>query len=239
MAEVRRGEGLSRLFARAAVVLRGAVYRTTVVVSLDLSRPPPRHSTDVPIELRLLLPEDLQAYARLRDEPAGSMPGSGRLGRGDVCVAAWLDGEIVAIVWIAFENGRLDEVGREVRLAPDEVYLYDSYTAERVRERGVASARALWTAAYLREAGYRRAIGWISPQNRPAFGPARKAGYEIVGTVGFIRVGPLRWDFVQPVGARRRSSRRDQPIEVERDFRPDSTGAIAPDSGKNLESPSS
>ena len=97
-------------------------------------------------------------------------------------------------------------------------YSYDTYTAERCRGRGIAGVRALWAADYLREAGYRRLVGWIAPQNRPAFGPARKAGYRRLGVAGFIRLGPWRRDFVQPAGGRRRWAVRSEPIRIERDF---------------------
>ena len=216
--EVRRGEGPRRLLVRGLVVVVGAVYRHVVFVTVDLSRPLPEAHTDVPLAFRLLRPEDAEAYARFRAEPAGAMPGIGRLAKGDVCVTAWLDDEIVSVGWISLERGWVDEIGRGLELASDEAYVYDSYTAERLRGRGVAGARALWAAAYLRDAGYRRFVGWISPQNRPAFGPARKAGYRKLGIAGFIRLGPWRRDFVHPMEGRRRWAARVEPIRIERDF---------------------
>ena len=199
-------------------MVAGTVYRHVVVVALDLSGALPEATTDAPVRIRLLRPEDVEAYARFREEPLEARPGLGRLERGDLCISVWLEEEIVSVGWISRERGWVDEIGRALELAPDEAYGYDTYTAERCRGRGIAGVRALWAADYLREAGYRRLVGWIAPQNRPAFGPARKAGYRRLGVAGFIRVGPWRRDFVQPAGGRRRWAARAEPIRIERDF---------------------
>lgn len=216
--EVLRREGPTRLLARAAVVVGGTVYHYSVFVALDLLRPLPEITTDVPVRIRLLRPEDVDAYAEFRAEATGTTRPLRRLEQGDVCVAAWLEDEIVSAAWFAFGTIPLGEIGQRLGLAHDEVYVSDTYTTERLRGRSVTTVRALWAAAYLRDSGYRRAIGCISPQNRPAFGPARKAGFVRLGIAGFFRVGPWRRDFVQPVGERRRWTRRGEPIVVERDF---------------------
>lgn len=216
--EVLRREGFRRLLVRAGVVARGIVYRYVVVVALDLTLARPDVSSDLQVQIRLLRPEDVAAYARFRGRPVDAVPALRRLDEGDLCVAVWLEDEIVAAAWYAFGKAWVDEIGRSLRLAADEVYAYDSYTAESRRRHNLAALRGIWAAAYLRENGYRRIVGWISPQNRPAFGPARKVGYETLGTVGFLRLGPWRRDFVRPEGGRRRWVARGQPIEAMRDF---------------------
>jgi GNAT superfamily N-acetyltransferase len=194
------------------------VYRCVEVVALDLARPLPHIESDLPLEIRRLLAEEVPAYARFRGRDVEGVPGRGRLERGDMCVCAWLDGEIVAASWLAFESAWIDEIGRGVRLARDEAYVYDSFTTESRRGAGIAAFRARWTAEHLRLQGYRRIVGWISLQNRPALGPARKLGYASLGQAGFVRMWPWRRDFVAPEGGARRWAARDTPIVVERDF---------------------
>jgi len=194
------------------------VYRQVVLFTLDLLQPLPELTTDVPIEIRLLRPEDVDAYRTFRGTSVHESLALRRLEKGDLCAGAWLDGEIISAGWLAFGRGRVAEIGRQLSLGPDEAYLYDSYTSESFRGHGVAGVRSVWSARYLRAAGYRWTLTCISPENRPAFGPPRKVGYRRLGTAGFVRFGPLRRDFVLPVGGERRWARRREPIVFDRDF---------------------
>lgn len=215
--EVARREGTGRLLARTSVVVRGAVYRYVVFVGIDLTSPAPELAPGPPIEMRLLGPEDVEAYARFRGRPVESVPALRRLERGHLCVAAWLDGEIVSAIWYALRSAWMDEIDRGLTLTPNELYAYDSYTTESRRGQGIAPLRGRWALEYFREHGYRRTVAWISPQNLPALRAARKIGTEL-GRAGFVRLGPLRRDFVQPSGGTRRWAARNEPIVVERDF---------------------
>ncbi len=214
--EVFRREGLGRVLVRAWIVVCGVVYRHVLVVGLDLARPLPQVAGELAAEIRLLEPGDTDAYARFR---AGSAQHAARrLGRGDLCVAAWLGGEIVSAAWLSFEAMPVEEIGRELYLSRGDVCVYDSFTAVGRRGLGVAAQRARWTAEYLRANRYRRIVGWIQPQNRPAFGPVQAMGYEALGIAGFVRLGPWRRDFVRPVGQPRRWWPRGEPIDTARDF---------------------
>jgi hypothetical protein len=216
--DVLRSEGVGRLFARAGAVIRGLVYREIVVTVLDLKQPLRSVPSVEGLSMRFLRPEDVEAYARFRGTSVEASPLRGRLGKGHRGSSAWLEGEIVSAGWVATERGWFADIGRAVRLAPYEVLGYDSYTAEPFRGRSIAAARAVWSGEQLRDEGFRRIVGWVSPQNRPGFGPPRKAGFRFLGRAGFVRIGQLRRDFVQPEGGRRRWARRREPIEIERDF---------------------
>jgi len=218
--EVLRREGPGRVFARTAVVARGAFYRSVVILARDLSQPVPDVTSAVPVEMRLLQAADAPALVRHRADldPARIAARLDRVGHGHDCVTAWLDDVIVSSVWLAFETARVPEIDRPLRLGPGEVFLYDSYTSESQRGHGIATIRAVWTARYLRDAGYRYAIGHTAPENRPAHGPPERAGYRPLGIAGYVRVGPWRRDFVQPLGSRRRWARRNEPIDVSGDF---------------------
>jgi GNAT superfamily N-acetyltransferase len=216
--EVFRREGPGRLLVRSATAVRGLVYRDVILVSLDVTHDVPDVEPRVPVETRLLGPDELEAYARFRAQPVEHAQTRRRLEKGDACIAAWLDGEIVSAAWYSFGTAWVDDIGRALRLAPGEVFGYDLYTAESQRGRGVASERGRWAAAYFRAEGYRSVVAGLSPQNLPVQGPAQKLGYDTLGRAGFLRLGPLRRDFVRPAGGTRRWGRRSEPIETARDF---------------------
>src|SRR5262245_31787394 len=216
--EVLRREGPGRLFVRSGTALRGLVYRDVILVALDVTHDVPDVERKVPVETRLLVWDDLEAYARFRTQTAENGQTRRRLEKGDACIAAWLDGEIVSAAWYSFGTAWVDDIGRALTLAPGEVFGYDLYTAESQRGLGVASERGRWAAGYFREEGLRSVIAGISPQNLPVQGPAQKLGYDTLGRAGFVRLGPLRRDFVRPEGGRRRWARRSTPIETVRDF---------------------
>ena len=216
--EVLRREGPGRLLIRSGTALRGLVYRDVILVALDVTRDVPPVERRVPVEMRLLGPEDLEAYGRFRAQPVERAQTGRRLEKGDACIAAWLEGEIVSAGWYSFDRARVDDIDRELALAPGEIYGYDLYTVEGLRGLGVASQRGHWAAGFFRESGYRRVIAGLSPQNLPVQGPAQTLGYETLGRAGFVRLGPLRRDFVRPDRGPRRWGRRAVPIDSARDF---------------------
>jgi len=200
------------------VVARGAVYRYVVFVAMDLTGPVLEIPPGPAVEMRLLTPDDIEAYARSRARPVGPVPLNRRLDEGHVCVAAWLDGEIVSTAWYAFGSVRVDEIDRPLRLAPDEAYVYDSYTTESLRGLGIAALRGRWAIEHFRSLGFTRTVGWVSPKNLPAFGPARKLGADTLGRAGYFRLGRWRREFVEPTGVGRKWTARGEPIVLARDF---------------------
>jgi hypothetical protein len=215
-----RREGPRRLVVRAAAAVRGLVYRDVILVALDVTHEVSGVERKVPVETRLLRPDVLEAYARFRAQSAENGVPRRRLEKGDACIAAWLDGEIVSAAWYSSDTAWVDDIGRALRLAPGEVFGYDLYTAESQRGLGVASERGRWAAGYFRAEGLRSVVAGLSPQNLPVQGPAQQLGYRTLGRAGFVRLGPLRRDFVRPEGGKRRWGRRSTPIETERDFPP-------------------
>ena len=215
-----RREGVRRLLVRVAVVAGSVFYRCVVIHGRDLSEPLPEATSALPVEIRLLKATDAAALARHRVdlEPTRVAARLQRLADGQACVAAWLDDQIISSTWLAFDTAWLPQLHRRLSLSPNEVFIYDTYTIEPMRGRGLATIRALWTARYLRDAGYRYAIGHTARENRPAQGPPEKAGYRALGTAGYVRLGPWRRDFVHVAGRRRRWMRQDEPIDMTQDF---------------------
>jgi len=55
---------------------------------------------------------------------------------GMVCVAV-RENRIASYCWVAFEKAHIGEIGRDIRIRPDEVYLYDAFTLSAFRGRGL------------------------------------------------------------------------------------------------------
>lgn len=216
--EVVRREGVWRLVVRSSHAVAGIVYRSVAIRGRDLTLAlPPGSAPDPSVQMRVLALEDAEALARHRGDLEHRRVADRieRLQSGQTCVAAWLDGEIASTIWLAFGTAWLPEIRRAIRLGPDEVFLYDSYTSEQLRGRGIATMRGLWTVGYLRENGYRFAFGHTAPENRPAQGPPEKTGYSVLAIAGYVRLGPWRRDFVRLVDGERTWGRQTEPIESE------------------------
>jgi SAM-dependent methyltransferase len=59
----------------------------------------------------------------------------------------------------------------------------------------------------LRDAGYRRFLSAIMPENKSAFHPLEKLGYRPLGVMGYLKIGPWRYDFC-------RVKRASLPLDV-------------------------
>ena len=188
-AEVLRQNGPRQLWFRALGELG---YRRQLVTELVL----PAAGADVreppEAEARFLGDADLDAYATLHgafDEARE------RFARGDRCFGIWLDGTLVSTRWLATGTARLGYLGREVPLAPGDVYIYETYTEPGHRGRGISAIAGAIVPATLAAEGARRMVGVLEPENTRGIRANEKAGYRIVGKIGYVRMGPWRRDF--------------------------------------------
>ena len=166
-------------------------YRRQLVTELLL----PAAGADVPqpeAEARFLGDPDLDAYATLH---GGSGEASERFARGERCFGIWLDGTLVSTRWLATGTARLGYLGREVPLAPGDVHIYETYTEAGHRGRGISGIAGAIVPAVLAAEGARRIIGVLEPENTMGIRANEKAGYRIVGKIGYVRLGPWQRDF--------------------------------------------
>jgi len=207
-AEVWRKEGLKSLWFK---ILGETVYRRLVLFERPLDEPITPLTTRLPIIIRLLQDTDIAAFTRFRPE-VDPEEVRRRLASGQMCFAAWHEGRIVHAAWVATGQVWIGYLARTMTLAPDEAYSYESFTAPDYRGQNVSTMRLLHVLQVLRQAGYRRIISAIMPENKPAFRPIEKAGFHPIGVIGYVRLGPWRWDFcrLRP-GARPLGQTNGQP----------------------------
>lgn len=168
-------------------------YRRLVVVVRPLDEPLGPHEPPPGVEIRLLCPDDIEAYLRLRPDQ-GPARVRGRLARGDRCFAVWRGGEIAHAGWVAMRRAYVPYLDREMHLEPGDIHPYDHYTRADARRLGCARLRMAVSLAAFRDEGYRRSVGLVAWENAAGLSIARAAGYRALGRVSCLRLGPWRLD---------------------------------------------
>ena len=187
--EVLRQGGRRQLWFRALGELG---YRRQLVTELLLptgaadTTPPPD------AQARFLDEADLDAYAALHGTADEATE---RFARGERCFGIWLDGRLVSTRWLATGTARLGYLGREVALAPGDVHIHETYTEPGHRGRGISGISGAIVPAVLAAEGARRVVGVLEPENTMGIRANEKAGYRIVGRIGYLKLGPWRRDF--------------------------------------------
>jgi hypothetical protein len=189
--EVWREQGAKSLWFKG---LGKTVYRRAVLVEHRLDAPLLDVTPSVPVEIGLLGEAHVDAYLAFRPD-TGSTDVRSRLEKGHVCFAAWHDGRIVSAAWLATGRVWIDYLARDMHLAADEAYLYESFTTRGFRGHNIPALRGSYEARYFRDAGYRRLVAVIAPENGPALRHAEKAGWNVFGMMGYVKLGPWRRDF--------------------------------------------
>jgi SAM-dependent methyltransferase/ribosomal protein S18 acetylase RimI-like enzyme len=190
-AEVIREEGIASLWFK---VLGEILYRRAVLLERPLDEPILPVSSRVPVDIGLLSETQIDDYCSFRPE-ADPAQVRQRLEEGQRCFVARHEGRIVHACWTTDRQVRIDYLDREIQLAPDEVYAYDSFTSPGYRGQSIAAARSAWMAQHFKDAGYRRLMAIIMPENRAAFRPPEKVGYRPIALMGYVKLGPWRRDF--------------------------------------------
>jgi GNAT superfamily N-acetyltransferase len=198
--EVLRPEGPRPLLFRA---LAETAYRRLLIFELELGGSP--GGAEFPgLSFGWLDESRLAEYERIRPGHAGRA--GARLRSGDRCFTTWLDGELVAVRWIATRSATVEYLDLVLPLADGDVYHYDSFTSPSHRRRGLSVASQARLADALRREGRRRIVRAVLPENRAAVRDAEKAGFRRAGRIGFVRLGPWRHE------VRKRSSASESEV---------------------------
>lgn len=118
--------------------------------------------------------------------------------RGDLVVAARLDGEPAGILWCARGPVYVPEIGRQVRPRPGECYIHDVYVTPSARGRAVAPAMLEFLAHELRQRDVYRAWALIVRTNTASTRAFEKAAYASVADVLYARMGLASRLLVRP-----------------------------------------
>jgi GNAT superfamily N-acetyltransferase len=165
-------------------------YPAATIVALDGNLPRVRA-----LGFRFLEKADADDYARLRPGVAATAVRH-RLEH-ERCFGAWHDGRLVSARWVASGSADIEYLGRVLALAECEVWISDTFTDPAYRGHDVSPAAGAALARALAAEGVVRQLGGVLPENPLGVRAYEQAGYRRVGTVGYLRIGPWRRDFVR------------------------------------------
>jgi GNAT superfamily N-acetyltransferase len=119
----------------------------------------------------------------------------GRLEHGDICVAAWHNGKIIAFSWA--DLAEISFRPYKMRLLDNEAYAYDAYTSREFRGKRIAEILRFHLYTVLAEKGINTLFSVSQRYNPPAIRFKGKLGAKIVDSgcsVTFFG----RWEFKTP-----------------------------------------
>jgi GNAT superfamily N-acetyltransferase len=158
------------------------LYRRLELVELSLEPPPAIRETPLALDYGFL--------SETEDEVART-----RLERGDRCFVASEAGTVVSSRWIAGGRAFVEYLDTWLDLEPGEVFLSETYTVPALRGRGVSGAAGTRLAHALADEGCRRILAGVLMENHAGKRAYEKAGYEPVGRIGYVGLGPWRKHF--------------------------------------------
>ncbi|MBI5563603.1 MAG: methyltransferase domain-containing protein [Chloroflexi bacterium] len=167
-------------------------YRRAALFVRDIADVPLQASAAQPVETGILTAAELNDYLALRPD-ATAAEVQRRWVAGQQCFIVRHQGRLVHVCWAAFGYARIDYLSREIQLAPDDVYSYESFTVPDFRGYNAAAARGAYMQSILGRAGVRRLVAVAVPDNKPAVRAIEKAGYVRAGTLRTIWLGRWRW----------------------------------------------
>ena len=186
-----RGEGLRNLLFK---LLAEAGYRRLMLLELSLDQVVPPFSPTLPVAIAQLSECEVDDYLAFRPE-TGSADVVGRLRSGQQCFVARRDGRIVGAVWIAVQSLWLPYLRCAVDMAPGDVYAYGKFILPGYRGHGISNALRRHHLRHLQDAGHRRVVVAVLPENASSLRDILKAGYRPCEMIGRIKLGPWQWHF--------------------------------------------
>jgi GNAT superfamily N-acetyltransferase len=95
-------------------------------------------------------------------------------------------GKLTNYRWVSTSTALIPELDRYLILKPGEAYVYDLHTLPEFRRRGIDAYTRHYTYSFLRDAGYKRTLGYIHGDNQPSLEAARRLLMPI-GRVCYMR----------------------------------------------------
>jgi RimJ/RimL family protein N-acetyltransferase len=112
-----------------------------------------------------------------------------RFSTGDLCFAARHEGALASTTWACRSKHWVPDLHFMWHVAPGEVYLYDSYTAPQLRERGLFAALGTHVLRYFRSLDVERVLTTIAPENTASLRSRAKVGFRPCGDIRCFSIG--------------------------------------------------
>ncbi len=134
---------------------------------------------------KLVLLDDLLPYVKLLDLSLGTI--KTRLGRGDSCYLAFIEGKAVHRSWVTSTSCWVKDAKAIFKPLKNEFYIYDSYTLPRYRSQGAFTSTLIRILADYQARG---SSIWIAVRNDnlPSRRAIEKVGFKKTFALSFRRV---------------------------------------------------
>jgi hypothetical protein len=186
--EVLREEGMRGVWWRGLGV---TVYRRVVFFTREVAASASVPPSDLELSVAYLVPGEVDDYLRFRPEvPAAEV--DRRLAGGQRCVIVRHNGSIVSSRWVSTGLAEVPYLELVFELPGGVAYTYDVYTSEALRGRKLTGASRSHYESLVADEGVTTLLGTAWPENPAGLRMVRAAGYRPIGTVGSLRLGPLR-----------------------------------------------
>jgi hypothetical protein len=190
-AEILRSEGARALWFR---ILGETVYRRMVLFERRLEEPIQAVRCAAAVTISRLEIAEADEYAAFR--PGADVAETrSRLEQGHQCWVARQQGALVHAIWAGTGSAWIRYLDCEIRLAPDEAYIYESYTTPALRRLNLNTVRSEAMKRYFRERSFFRLLALVVPENPAGIHATIGAGYHYAGVIARVTIGPWRRDY--------------------------------------------
>jgi GNAT superfamily N-acetyltransferase len=213
--KVLREEGIRTFFFK---LLDGiGCYRRAILRERLLNNPIPEIKPQVQVTIALLKKTEADEYiaflskdnpTRIDNNPSHIVD---RLNGNNWCFVARHAGEMISTCWATIHRARFPHLFCEIKLAQDEVYVYDAFTRPDFRGKSVLPAMIAKAILYFRAARYQRIVSAVVPESKSMLQSGEKVGFETFGIIRCIKIGPWRRNFYRTKRVTIQSHRKLQP----------------------------
>jgi hypothetical protein len=194
--EILRAEGARVLWFR---ILGETVYRRMILFERQLEEPSMADvRCQIPLVISQLGKDEVDEYSAFRTGTDANEVRS-RLEQGHLCWLARSEGTMVHTIWAAIGSAWIRYLECEIRLAADEAYIYESYTAPPFRRLNINAARAGVMVRYFRDRSFVRLLALVMPENPAGIRATVSAGYRAAGVIRRVNVGSWQRYFSRPI----------------------------------------
>jgi SAM-dependent methyltransferase len=183
-------EGWRSLFFK---ILGELFYRRVWILETSLQPRQTVPTADTGFTVQELRPDNVDEYCRFKPG-ADPNPIQSRLSSGERCFVVRVHGQMAHATWVARKTVWIEYLGRWWSLPPSTAYLYETFTAPAWRGQGIAKSGILNILETLATEHFTTVTLVVMPENRVAFHLFRSMGFDWVGTLRVIKMGPWRWD---------------------------------------------
>jgi hypothetical protein len=191
---IGRGEGSRSLVVKA---LAATCYARLTLLERPLDEPLPELLNPLELTFGPLTHGDAEEYAELVPGASAEQVRAS-LQAGDLGFATRHHGRLVGVSWAVSRSVRVPYLGGTLRVRSGDALIEGAFVAPPMRGQQVSSLGGAYRLRRLREAGYRRSLALVLPENTAAFGPPETLGYRRIGTAYGVGLGRRRLVIVIP-----------------------------------------